>query len=195
MPLPWLRLLDAVIGVTDLVRSRRIRALSRAVSREAGAEISPDSRRWRKAPFDREAALLELERQRLEAERVRADRALALALLRQTGDREIGRLRLVAGVAVSGWVGTLWFAARIHEYAGSSGIGARVALGAGWTLLLAAIVLSFAGQAQIAREVQQAAVDRSGNAPGTVSSGQAGAVALWLLVAGLALASLAVLIA
>ena len=28
MPLPWLRILDAVIGVTDLARSRKIRTLS-----------------------------------------------------------------------------------------------------------------------------------------------------------------------
>jgi hypothetical protein len=181
--------------VTELVRSRRINALSRAVSREdEDGDNRRGSKRGRRAAFDRGAALLELERQRLDAERLRADRAIALELLRQSGDREIGRLRLLAGVAVIGWIGTLWFAARIVEYGGSGRIGARVALGVGWMLLLSAIVQSFAGQAHVARDVQRAAC-RSENTPGAVSSGHAGAIALWLFVAGLALASLAALIA
>jgi hypothetical protein len=178
MPLPWLRLLDVVIGVTDLVRSRRLRTLSRVSSPEEEED-------------KRKAALLELERERLEADRLRAERALALELLRQAGDREIGRLRLLAGIAVTGWVGTLWYAARVVE---SGRIGARIALGVAWMLLLSAIVQSFAGQARVARDVQRAG-GPSGNTPGAVSSGQAGALALWLLVAGLALASLAALIA
>jgi hypothetical protein len=193
MPLPWLRLLDAVIGVTDLVRSRRIRTLSRVASREEeeNEDTSRGLKRWRRGTFDREAALLELERQRLDAERLRAERAVAVELIRQTGDREIGRLRLLAGVAVIGWVGTLWFAARVVE---SGRISSRIALGVAWMLLLSAIVQSFAGQVHVARDVQRAA-GPSEITPRAVSSGQAGALALWLFVAGLALASLAALIA
>jgi len=193
MPLPWLRLLDAAIGVTDLVRSRRIRSLSRASSRDAegDAQDGRNSKLSRRPFFDREAALVELERQRLESERLRAERAAGLELIRQTGDREIGRLRLLVGIAVISWAGTLWFAARL---VGSGGIGARITLGAGWLLLLSAIALAFAGQARVARSVQQAG-DWSAAAPDSVSSGASGAAALWLLVGGLALASLAALIA
>jgi hypothetical protein len=196
MPLPWLRLLYAVIGVTDLMRSRRIRALSRAASGEEDADDTRDGRHGPRPAFDRQAALLDLERQRLDAERVRAERAIALELLRQAGDREIGRLRLLAGVAVVSWLGTLFLFARTIGEPGHAGggIAARMALGAGWMLLLAAVALSFAGQAYVARGLQRAA-DRPASAPDAVSSGQAGAIALWLLVAGLALASLAVLMA
>jgi hypothetical protein len=195
MPVPWLRLLDAAIGVTDLVRRRRTRALGRAASGEGDEEEgAPDGRgsNFRGRPsYDPEAELVKIERQRLDAERLRAERVAALELVRQAGDREISRLRLLAGIAVASWAGTLWFAVRL---VGFGGIGARIALGAGWILLLCAIALAFAGQARVARHVQQAG-DWSTIAPGAVSSGASGTAALSLLVAGLALASLAALIA
>jgi hypothetical protein len=48
-----------------------------------------------------------LERQRLEEERERAERLLRLEWLRQSGEREIARLRVLAGVALASWLGTL----------------------------------------------------------------------------------------
>src|SRR5256885_15023371 len=51
--------------------------------------------------------------EQLEAERQRAERALRLELRRQASDREIGRLRLLAGIAVVSWIGTLFFSARL----------------------------------------------------------------------------------
>jgi len=54
-----------------------------------------------KEAFDRDARRLDLEREALEAERQRAERALKLELLRQAADRETSRLRLLAGVAVA----------------------------------------------------------------------------------------------
>jgi len=47
------------------------------------------------------------------AQRSRAERLLRLELLRQAGDREIGRLRLIAAVAVVSWLATLFVAARL----------------------------------------------------------------------------------
>src|SRR5439155_14122125 len=88
-----------------------------------------------KEAFDRDSRRLELEREQLEADRLRTERALKLELLRQSGDREIGRLRLIAGVAVVSWIGTLFFSPRLVEGA----LSARLALGAGWLLLLAAL--------------------------------------------------------
>src|SRR5437660_8101673 len=114
MPMPWLRILDVVIGVTDLARSRRIgrpaesaddqalaasannpRALGHLEARLAGVVVAA-----LKEAFDRDNRRLDLEREQAEAERVRAARLLRLELVRQAVDREIGRLRLTAGVAV-----------------------------------------------------------------------------------------------
>ena len=100
-----------------------------------------------KEAFDRDASRLELEREQLERERVRAERMLKIELLRQAGDREIGRLRLMAGVAVGSWIGTLLFSTRLI----GGPPGARIMLGAGWLLLLAALSLSFAAQSRVGR--------------------------------------------
>src|SRR5437868_13412171 len=66
-----------------------------------------------KEAFDRDTRRLELEREQANAERERSDRALKLELRRQAGDREIGRLRLLAGVAVVAWLGPLFLSARV----------------------------------------------------------------------------------
>ena len=65
-----------------------------------------------KEAFDRDHQRLELERQRLEEERERAERLLRLEWLRQAGEREIARLRVLAGVALAGWLGTLFLVGR-----------------------------------------------------------------------------------
>ncbi len=203
MPVPWLQILDAVIGVTDLARSRKIRKMSQATDeqqletsgRGGGALGNLETRlagvvvAALKEAFDRDTRRLELERAQLDTERERAERALNLELLRQAGDREIGRLRLLAGVAVATWIGTLFFSARL---AGGQ-MGVRAAMGGGWLLLLGAIAMSFVAQSRVA-----AALDGVGaiaDRRNAVSSGVAGALALWLIVLGLALVGLAVLIA
>src|SRR5205823_6031256 len=88
-----------------------------------------------KEAFDRDTRRLELEREQVEAERARADRALRLELLRQAGEREIGRLRLVAGVAVASWLGTLLFSTRLV----AGGAGPKAAIASGWLLLIGAL--------------------------------------------------------
>src|SRR5207248_4915962 len=195
MAVPWLRILDTLIGVTDLARSRRMRSMAsenetlqqadpgRALggleTRLAGVVVAA-----LKEAFDRDTRRLELEREQLEAERERAERALRLELLRQAGDREIGRLRLLAGVAVATWIGTLFFSARLI----GGSLAARVAIGSGWVLLLGSIAMSFVAQSQVA-----AALDRVGAVDDrrvVVSSGVPGALALWLIVLGLALVGL-----
>ena len=95
MPLPWLRIIDGVLGATDLVRwvkgqppaDTRIAGESRLEARLAGVVVSA-----LKEAFDRDHQRLELERQRLEEERNRAERLLRLEWLRQAGEREIGIL-------------------------------------------------------------------------------------------------------
>src|SRR6185369_15173085 len=135
MAVPWLRIFDMLIGVTDIARSSRgrpaaegaetqqlapgSRALGHLETRLAGVVVAA-----LKEAFDRDTRRLELEREQVEAERARAERALRLELRRQAGDREIGRLRLLAGVAVVAWLGTLFFSARLM----GGPVGARAAL-------------------------------------------------------------------
>jgi len=197
MPFPWLQVLDAVIGFTDLARSRKIRKMSQEsadqpqqleASGRAGlggleARLAGVVVAALKEAFERDTHRLELEREQLEAERLRAERALALELRRQASDREIGRLRLLAGVAVASWIGTLFFSARLL----GGPPGARGALGIAWLLLLAAFASSFVAQSQVAESASRP--DERG-----VDSGLAGAFALWLIVLGLALVGVAVLV-
>lgn len=198
MPIPWLGLIDLALGLGNLARGSQKRsadpeneqlttsgrALGPLDARLAGVMVSA-----LKEVFDRDSRRLELEREQMEAERLRAERALRLEQLRQAGDREIGRLRLVAGVAVAAWLGTLFFSARLA----GGGAGARIAVGAGWALLLAALASSFFAQTAVAHVLD--CIDDTSSRRDVVDAGLAGAVAPWLLVAGLAVIAAAVLIA
>ncbi len=198
MPVPWLQILDAVIGLTDLARSRKIRKLTEE-NAEAGTQLESSRRAAAggaletrlagvvvaalKEAFDRDTRRLELEREQMAAERLRAERALKLELRRQAADREIGRLRLLSGMALASWLGTLFFAGR----AIAGHVAARAALGAGWTLLLGALAASFAAQSAVASYLARS--DDS-----EIDAGVGGALAPWLIVLGLAIAGVAVLI-
>jgi len=127
-----------------------------------------------KEAFDRDHARLELERAQLDEERRRAEASLRLELRRQAADRELARLRLLAGAALVGWIASvLMFAAGV---AGGS-TPARVALAAGWMLLLGALGAAFAAQGRVGASVQDG--DRALHAA-------AADAALWLLIGGLA---------
>jgi hypothetical protein len=139
-----------------------------------------------KEAFDRDHQRLELERNQIEAERQRAERALRLELIRQAGDREVGRLRLLAGVAVGSWLATLVFATRLAGGAPS----ARISLGIGWLLLLAALAAAFSAQTRLARAL--GSIDERAD-PAVALSSAAGDLAPWLLVAGLAVIALGTL--
>src|SRR5688572_9159958 len=126
MAVPWLSILDTVLGLTDVARKMRRRSVSGAAqdaqeqlttsaggpleARLAGVVVAA-----LKEAFDRDHQRLELEREQIEAERKRTERALRLELLRQAADREIGRLRMLAGVAVACWLGTLVFSNRLID--------------------------------------------------------------------------------
>jgi hypothetical protein len=209
MPLPWLQIIDAVIGVSNFARSRRTGTATEEQQQQQQIEAAartPGGLEARmagvvvaalKEAFDRDTRRLELERDQLAAERERAERALRLELQRQAADREIGRLRLLAGVAIAGWLITLLLA----TWPGSrmvATIGARVALGGGWLLLGAALAASFSAQARVAAGLDGHARPPPAvgdSQPDTVTSGPAGAAALWLIVSGLTMIGLAALIA
>jgi len=188
MPVPWLRILDAVIGVTDLARSRKMRALAQSGEPAgAGGSRLPTGIEARlagvvvsalKEVFERDARRLELEREQLEAEQRRAERAMRLELLRQAADREIGRLRAIAGFAVVSWLGSLFVALR------ATAVAPRATIGAGWLFLLGGIAASFSGQATVSEAVARERAAES----------DAGVVALWLTIVGFALVALSMLL-
>jgi hypothetical protein len=128
-----------------------------------------------KEAFDRDHARLELERGQLEEERRRAAAALQAELRRQAIDRELGRLRLLAGTAMVGWI------ASVAIFAGGltgATTTARSVLAVGWALLLGALGAAFVAQGKIGGSLP--------NDSQKVGGGGFGVAALWLLIAGLA---------
>src|SRR5471032_2452700 len=127
MAVPWLRILDLAIGASNIARVATggrgkgepppdpDKPLDLATRSGPGVEarLAAVVVAALKEAFDRDARRVDLERQHLAAERERADRALRLELQRQAGEREIGRLRLLAGVAIVAWIGSLALSARL----------------------------------------------------------------------------------
>jgi hypothetical protein len=198
MALPWLQIVDAGIGVIDLLRSRRIRKMSaqpKPAAQEADSDLADVVASKLRDELERERLRALRERERLEeAERQRAELARQLELQRQAGDREIGRLRLLTGVAVVGGLGTLLLGT-LHGQVTGGHVVAKVLLGAGWVLLLAAIAVSFVAQGNVAGSLERIARGDARATKRGVSSGLSGALALALVVCGLALAGLALLVA
>jgi hypothetical protein len=199
MPVPWARLIDAALGMTDLARRVTRRPPPPGEELAAGAAAGgPLEARLAgvvvaalKEAFDRDSRRLDLEREQLEAERQRAERAIRLELLRQAADREIGRLRLMAGVAIASWLGTLFFSTRLIEGSALP----RTALGVGWLLLLGALGAAFSAQSHVARSLAgMGGGPEKAASHADLSSGFAGVLAPWLIVAGLAAIALGVLL-
>ncbi|HEY3045489.1 MAG TPA: hypothetical protein VGJ39_15770 [Vicinamibacterales bacterium] len=202
MALPWLGLIDTLLDVANLALTRRSRRAadepeSSAVAGPAGGQLEARMTgvvvAALKEAFDRDARRLELEREQADRERLQAERLLKLELLRQAGDREIGRLRLMAATAIGSWIGTLFFSARVI----GGPAGARVMLGLGWLLLLLALSLSFVAQARVGRALARTDEPRSTGAtsarPDDLTTGAPGAFVPWLIVAGLGVIGLALL--
>lgn len=134
-----------------------------------------------KEAFDRDHARLELERAHMEEQQRRAEEALRLELRRQSVEREIGRLRLLAGAALVGWILTLLlFASRIPLV---SPIG-RLMLGVGWLLLLGALGAAFQSMGRLNREATDLKIETNRQTP---------VLPMWLLLGGLALTGLSLL--
>lgn len=134
-----------------------------------------------KEAFDRDHARLELEREQLEEDRRRAEATLRLELWRQAGDREIARLRLLAGTAMIGWIASIAIVA--GGLVGGSG-PSRVALALAWLLLLGALGTAFLAQGRV-----NAAPPDDNRVAGAI-----GTASLWLLLAGLAAAAISLLL-
>ena len=135
-----------------------------------------------KEAFDRDHARLELERAQMEEQRRRAEEALRLELRRQAADREVGRLRLLAGTAFAGWVASvLLLVIRLDMMSPL----ARGILVAGWLLLLGALAAAFSAQGRVSSYVPAA------DAP--LERDRAAEAASWLLVFGLGVSAASLL--
>jgi hypothetical protein len=202
--IPWLRVLDAALGLTDLARGRRhVPASSLEPSGTAGRALEAGLAgvvvAALKEVFNRDTHRLELEREQLERERERADRLLKIELLRQTGERELGRLRVMSGVATASWVGTLvaaFFSGRVS----GAGVAARVLLGSGWVMLSAALAVSLVAQSRVVGVLARLDREVDGHVFGGIRSDDlisGGGVALvpWLIAIGLAVIGVAALVA
>lgn len=132
--------------------------------------------------FARDYARLELERAQLDEQQRRAEEALRVELRRQEVDRELGRLRLLAGTALVGFIASVvLLVARLD---GASSLARGVAA-AGWLLLLGALGAAFTAQGRVST------FSHDGRQP--VEAGPAGVAALSLLIAGLALSAIGLL--
>ena len=115
-----------------------------------------------KEAFDRDKARMDLERDTLEGERSRAERALAAELRRQAADRALAQLKLIAIFAglvllVSG-VLAAWIV-------GMRNGAAAVLLTVGWTLAVAALGCVFAAWQQVSVWASQTGPPPAGTSP------------------------------
>lgn len=198
MALPWLRLIDLALGLNDVVRRVRARTdnteTTRALTGQASTALGGVETRMAgvvvsalKEAFDRDHVRLQLEREKLEAERQRADRILKLELLRQAGEREIGRMQTLTAAGLVGLSASVALSFRLPP----SG-GGRFLIGMAMALLLSSLICAFAEQARLSRTIA-AADDRlsveSATAPQT-----AGVAAPWLVAAGFVAVAIAALL-
>jgi hypothetical protein len=136
-----------------------------------------------KEAFDRDHARLELERAQIEEQHRRAEEALRLELRRQAADREVGRLRMLAGAALVGWIASV--ALLVARLGAMSGV-ARGVMALGWLLLLGALGAAFSAQGRVGA----LAFDLK-DSPALTESG---AAAVWLLIAGLGVSAASLLV-
>ena len=182
----WLKILDTVGGLVQLGAGMRRPADAAAPvagaleQRLAGVVVAA-----LKEAFDRDRARMDLERETLESERARAERALQAELRRQAADRALAQLRLLAIFA--GLV--LLVSSVLAAWIPAMRAGAAVAvLAGGWTLALAALGCVFAAW-------QQVSVWASAPEPPPAGSSALAATAPWLFLASLACVAASLLLA
>jgi hypothetical protein len=136
-----------------------------------------------KEAFDRDHQRLELERAHLEEQRRRADEAARMELRRVTISHEVGRLRLLGGIALIGWIVAMIVLAVRH---GDMSILSKAMLAGGWLLFIGSLTTAFASQAKLNAYLLKPNIE-----PDLESAGNG---ALWLLVAGLALSAVSLVL-
>ena len=135
-----------------------------------------------KEAFDRDHARLELERAQIDEQKRRAEEALRTEVRRQAADREVGRLRLLAGTALVGWIASV---VMLTMRAGAMSMPARATVAVGWLFLLGSLASSFSAQSRVGSAVAD---------PNQPLETIAGPTSLWLLIAGLAITAASLLL-
>lgn len=191
----WMRVLDTVAGLAAS-RPRRSEASGEISTAPSAGPLEALNAKLAgvvvaalKEAFDRDKARMDLERETIEAERARAERALQAELRRQAAERTLTHLRLIA--VFSG--GMLLVSGALSAWIPGMRVGgAAFALAGGWAAALGALGCVFAVWPQVNGWAE-------GNSPETkaalsVSKGPA-SIAPWLLLAALALTGASVLLA
>jgi hypothetical protein len=190
MPIPWLRLLDIALGVTNLAQIRAARVDEQpehaGVSPQEPGLASVVAAALREV-FERDARRMQLLHEKAEADRQRAERALRVELLSRAADREASRLRLLAGCALATWIAAV--AAGI--WLNSDSLAVRVLFGSGMLLQLASFASALLVHTTLSDPLEVLATTNDM----TRRKGMSGLdVALWLLIVGLALVGIAVIL-
>ena len=178
----WLRVIDTVSGLART--AGRLRAtfdpsptdIAEGTSRGLETRLAGVVVAALKEAFDRDRARMDLERAQIEAEQRRAEEALAAELRRQTAERMLGQLKLMAIVSIGAWM--LSAALAVWMPGMRAGIP-RGLLGGGWALSFGALGCTFAGFQRISTWTASG----DGTSP---PMGGAAAVAPWLLLLALA---------
>jgi hypothetical protein len=184
----WVKILDTVVGLVQLGaglrRSDDLRGSDRVPgaleTRLAGVVVAA-----LKEAFDRDKARMDLERETVESERARAERALQAELRRQAADRALSQLRLVAIFAGLVLLVSGVLAAWLPPMRASA---ALACLSFGWVLGIAALGCVFAAW-------QQVTVWATATEPPPAGSSRLAATAPWLLLGSLTAVAASLLLA
>jgi hypothetical protein len=184
----WMRVIDTVSGLAQMSGKLRPKAAPEGgmpTVQEAGAgrletHLAGVVVAALKEAFDRDRTRMDLERAQIEAERRRAEEALATELRRQTTERALGQLRLIAVMAVAAWM--LSAALAVWLPGMRSGFP-RALLGTGWMLAFVALGCTFASWQHIAAWTVGAAGTTSGS---DSPASAAASAAPWTLLLALA---------
>lgn len=185
----WLKVFDAVSTVAqmtgrfrkgDAIEPSPLGAPGQLEARLAGVVVAA-----LKEAFDRDRVRMDLERAQLDAERQRAEEALRAELRRHAADRAVGRLRLVAVMAITIWVVSAALGAWLP---GMRAGAAWWLLAAGWLCVLGTLGGAFAGWQRVERWSSS-----SVSATTPLDPGAGERMASWLLLGALALTAAALL--
>lgn len=182
----WMKILGTVTSLAQVGAQLR-----RPAGAEPGAGTSLEHRlagvvvAALKEAFDRDRARMDLERETLEAERARAERALEAELRRQAADRALNQLKLISIFA--GLV--LLMSALLAAWIGGMRTGAgAVTLATGWAFSLGTLGCVFAAW-------QEVSVWASAQEPPPAGSSRLATIAPWLLLASIVFVASSLLLA
>jgi hypothetical protein len=199
MAVPWMKVLDTVGSLVQLTgggrrSSESVPATGEGEDARPGNPLATIEARLAGVvvaalheAFDRDRVRMDMERAQVAEEQRRAAEALAAELRRQTAERALGQLRLIAITAVAIWMISAILAAWLPGM--RAGIP-RFLLGGGWALAFGALGAAFAGWQRISEWS-----GTSSAAPAALPQTGPASAAPWLLLGSLALIAASLLVA